>query len=85
MERNKKSALSCRNHRFGGASARGMNLNETRDLNRDLLSVSGGVLRGAEKNPVRSSANPKELSCQKYNQNNLVSPLFYSLFFFFFT
>lgn len=51
MERNKKSDLSSRNHRFGGASAWGMNLNETCDLNRDLLFVSGGVLRGAEKNP----------------------------------
>lgn len=62
-----------------------MNFNETCDLNRDLLSVSGGVLRGAEKkSPMRSSANPHKLTRQKYNQNNLVSPLCFLLFCFVF-
>lgn len=54
-----------------------MNFNETCDLNSDLLSISGGVVCVEQKIPLwEVLQNPHELSCQKYNQNNLVFRFF---------
>lgn len=55
-----------------------MNFNETCDLNSDLLSVSGGVLRGAENTPVRRSAKIPTSSVAKNTIRTIWSSLFFS-------
>lgn len=56
-----------------------MNFNETCDLNSDLLSVSGGVLRGAENTPVRRSAKSPRAQLPKIQSEQSGLPFSFHL------
>lgn len=63
-----------------------MNFNETCDLNRDLLSVSGGVLRGAEKKKPyeKFCKSPRAHSPKIQSEQSGLPFVFFIVFFIFF-